>query len=426
MADDLAQIAAEAFVFGYPLVIMDVSRQTFLERPGMTGAPLTINELSHLRRFPDASFTDVVSPNADTLYSIAFLDLADEPVLLSAPASEGRYYLLPLLSGWTDVFASPGTRTTGNDARTFAVTGPGWEGELPEGVEEIRSPTAMVWLIGRTQTNGKDDYEAAHRFQDGLSLRTLSGGDAPPPAAAEPLEGTPPEIVESMDAQAFFTRLAELMVLNPPAQADAPALERFAAIGLAPGSFDPPQDSAEALDGGIAAAMSRLKSPEADAGAAGNGWTFASGLGDYGTDYAKRAFVAYFGLGANLDADAIYPHTSVDSDGQPLDGANRYRLRFEPGQTPPANAFWSLTMYDSRQYFVDNALDRYAIGDRDPLVMGDDGSLEIWLQHESPGPEREPNWLPAPSGAFNVILRIYWPKPEAIDGSWRPPAIERS
>ncbi len=410
-------IAADAFVYGYPLVLMDLSREAFLT----AGRP---NAFTHAREFPDASFTAVVSPNADTLYSTAWLDLAAEPVVLSVPPSEGRYYLLPMLSGWTDVFASPGTRTTGAGAGAFAVTGPGWQGRLPPEVQELRAPTAMVFVIGRTQTNGKADYAAVHRFQSGLSLTPLStwGAGAPSAASERAIEGgtPPPDLLAAMDADTFFTRLATLLVANPPADADAPALERFAAIGLTPGAFEPRADLDAGVRAGLDAIRARLLVPDEPA----NGWSLTRGLGRYGTDYLKRAFIALMGLGANLAEDSVYPHTAVDRDGRPLHGANRYRLHFEPGQTPPARAFWSLTMYDDRHYFVANPLDRYALGDRDALAFNGDGSLDVWLGHERPGPEREPNWLPAPAGAFNLILRIYWPQQEVVDGSWLPPGVE--
>ena len=431
-SDEAQAIAAEAFVFGYPLVLIAVSRDVFLNSPPTSMGSGRLNEFSHLRAFPDASFTAVVSPNADTLYSTAMLDIAGEPVVLEVSESEGRYYLLPMLSAWTDVFASPGTRTTGNGAGTFAVVGPGWEGDLPAGVEEIRSPTALVWVIGRTQTNGKDDYENVHRFQDSLSLRPLSalaGDSTPPETVVDPdvdVATPPPAQVAAMDAATFFGRLAALMVDNPPGADDAPALERFAAIGVAPGSFEPNPDLASALDEGVKAALAGIEAAIRHMGEPVNGWSMTThGLGAFGTDYGTRAAVAMFGLGANLAEDAVYPHTAVDGEGRTLDGANRYTLRFEPGATPPANAFWSLTMYNERQYFVDNPIDRYAIGDRDPLVFRADGSLELLLQHESPGPEQEANWLPAPAGAFTLILRIYWPRDELLDGGWVPPPIVR-
>ncbi len=431
-SDEAKTIAAEAFVFGYPLVLMDLTRAalTNVARAG-DGGRAPANQFSHLRAFPDASFTAVVSPNADTLYSTASLDLATEPIVLRTPAGGGRYYLLPLLSGWTDVFASPGTRTSGEAEGAFAIVGPGWHGGLPAGVQEIRSPTAMAWLIGRTQTNGSADYERVHAFQDALSLTPLSawGSEYAPPAdlPVEPgvdLTTPPPEQVEAMDASGFFGRLATLMVANPPHEADAPALARFASIGLAPGSFAPRPEIGSALEAGTNDAVTLLNTRDPAAGSP-NGWVMHRGLGAYGTDYLRRAFVARVGLGANLDADAIYPHASTDGDGHALSGNHRYVLRFDPGRTPPARAFWSLTMYNDRQYFVDNPIGRYAIGDRDALALNADGSLDLWLQHDPPDPQRESNWLPAPRGAFNVILRVYWPTEEAIAGRWSPPAIER-
>jgi hypothetical protein len=431
--ESVAVVAAEAFVFGYPLVLMDVSRVvlTSVAYPEAGKAPL--NQFLHMREFPDASFTDVVSPNADTLYSAAWLDLTAEPIVLSVPGSGGRYYLMPMLSGWTDVFASPGTRTTGNGAGVFAVTGPGWSGELPPGVRQLVSPTALVWLIGRTQTNGKSDYASVHRFQDGLALAPLSawGFDYAPPAQVLVQAGvdtaTPPaEQVAAMDAGEFFRRLAELLMTNPPADADAPAIERFAAIGLAPGTFDPDPELADAISRGARTGMERIQAVTKTAGSpTATGWRMFRGLGSYGTDYGTRAVVALVGLGANLDQDAIYPHATTDGDGQPLDGASRYVVHFGPGQTPPANAFWSLTMYNDRQAFVANPIARYAIGDRDQLTYNDDGSLDIWIQRDPPGAQQEPNWLPAPAGSFNIFLRVYSPKQEMLDGAWTPPPVHR-
>jgi hypothetical protein len=427
--DEARAVAADAFVFGYPLVLMDVTRVVSMAAPPEGGAAARANEFVNVRAFPDASFTSVVSPNADTLYSAAWLDLASGPVMLEVPDSGGRYYLLPMMSGWTDVFASPGTRTTGGGKKTFAITGPGWHGELPADADEIRSPTAMVWLLGRTQTNGTADYENVHQFQDALLLVPLSAPDGgEPPPAPDPDPGIdvttpPPDQVAAMDAGTFFGRLAALMVDNPPADADAPAMARFAAIGLTPGAFEPGGDLAAALDAGVKDGLARITALRDRPDQAVNGWSIPRDLGSYGTDYEQRAFVAMFGLGANLPEDAIYPHTTVDGDGQPLTGTHRYIVHFEPGKTPPARAFWSLTMYNERQYFASNPIDRYAIGDRDALALNSDGSLDLWLQHETPGPEHEPNWLPTPQGSFNLILRVYWPEQELIDGTWEPPPV---
>lgn len=424
-------------MFGFPLVLMDLSKSLLVSQPGPDGRPIGVNRLDHRRRFPDASFTDVVSPNADTLYSMAWLDLSGEPMILDVPPSDGRYHLLPLLSAWTDVFASPGSRTTGGNGGTYAMVGPHGAGvELPAGVHEIGAPTSMAWMIGRIQADGPDDYGGAHQFQDGLRLSPLSAwlagtaparGDPAPPSPS-PFAGaaaTPVEQVAAMGGAEFFTRLSALMIANPPALADAPALERFARIGLRPGTFDPGLAPTDAVDEGVRAGFGGLQDFLSRPGELVNGWALRKDLGRYGTAYAKRAVVALAGLGANQDEDAVYPRAAVDGEGRPLSGEHRYRLRFEAGRLPPALAFWSLTMYNDRQSFVDNPLGRYAIGDRDRLVTNRDGSLDIYLQEHPPGEREAPNWLPAPASSFNVILRIYWPGDDVLIGAWVPPPIER-
>jgi len=430
-------IAEEAYIFGFPLVLMDVTRgvSTSVSKAGTTKAP--INQLCHLRAFPDYTFTDVVSPNADTLYSTAWLDLTAEPLILSVPDVGKRYYLMPMLDAWTNVFASPGLRTTGSAKGSFAVTGPGWSGKLPSGVKEIKSPTNMVWMIGRTQTNGKEDFAAVHAIQDQFKLTPLSAWRSaytPPenvPVAADVDGKTPPaEQVAKMDAATFFRRLNSLMKQNPPAAADTPAIARFATVGIAPGKpfdlngLDTPVR--HGVNQSVSLAQSRItgeaRKPQ---GRRINNWDYIQHLGAYGTSYLRRAVVALVGLGANLPEDAIYPHTAEDSNGQPLRGAHRYLIRFPRGQMPPANAFWSLTMYNADQAFNQNPIGRYAIGDRDELKFAHDGSLTIYLQRDSPGEDKESNWLPAPANSFNIIMRLYWPRKEALSGAWKLPPVER-
>jgi hypothetical protein len=433
--EETAAISGEAYAFGYPLVLMDVTARSITSVPRPTGPHAPLNTFAHLRKFPDASFTDVVSPNADTLYSSAVLDLRAEPFVLSVPDSHGRYYLMPMLDGWTNVFASPGKRTSGTEPHDFAIVGPHWKGTLPPGLERIDTPTNLVWLIGRTQTNGKADYPAVHAFQDGMRLTPLSGwGSDHTPAVVpvgQPTDASAPvDQVAAMGAETFFDRLAQLMADNPPANGDAEAVARFATIGLVPGTpfslgllDSDRRDAVERAPAQARETLARaLATPRPDTLV--NGWTYLTGLGRYGTDYELRALVAFVGLGANLDEDAIYPNIRVDSDGEPLSGEHTYRIRFEPGQWPPVNAFWSLTMYNDRQFFVDNPIDRYAIGDRDDIQPNTDGSLDLLIQHDPP--PSETNWLPAPEGNFNLMLRMYWPKRQALDGTWKPPAVERT
>jgi hypothetical protein len=427
--------AADAYTFGFPLVLMDVTRRVQGAAARQTTGHAIANQFVHSRAFPDYTFRRVVSPNADTLYSGAWLNLKKEPIILSVPETGKRYYLMQMMDAWTNVFACPGTRTTGAGKGDFAIVGPDWKGKLPDGLHEIRSPTNMVWLLGRTQTNGKADYEAVHAVQEQYKLTPLSAwkkATAPPddtPAESTVNILTPPNRqVAAMSANTFFARLNALMRDNPPADADAPALKRFAAIGVVPGKpFDLSiVDPAVARDveRGVRAARESILAystkPQANRL---NGWNLQTSLGRYGTDYALRAGTAQSGLGANLPEDALYPWTRVDADGRPLTGANRYVLRFPKGQLPPVNAFWSVTLYNPEHFFVDNPINRYAIGDRDSLKLDEDGSLTLFVQHESPGRDRESNWLPAPEGEFNLIMRLYWPKNPALDASWKPPAV---
>jgi hypothetical protein len=432
--------ATEAYIFGYPLLLMDASRAKLTNVPHPIGAGLApVNQFGHIRTFPDAAFTDVVSPNADTLYSSGWLDLGREPVILSVPDTHGGYYLMPMLDGWTNVFASPGKRTSGTDKGDFAITGPRWTGALPAGVKEVKSPTDMVWIIGRTQTNGKADFAAVNTIQDQYKLMPLSAWGRPyTPPADQPTDSnvdmkTPPvDVVAAMDASAFFGKLAALMRNNPPAAADAPAVAKLTSIGVVAGQpFDLNKngaDAAKAIADGVADGKRKVAELAHSPGNGHmvNGWMVTTtDIGVYGTNYNARAGIAMVGLGANIPDDAFYPVARTDGDGNPLDGAHKYIVHFEKGQLPPVNAFWSLTMYNAKQAFVANPINRYAIGDRDPLKTNSDGSVDIYLHHDSPGKDKETNWLPADAGSFNVAMRLYWPKAEATNGAWSPPPIKK-
>jgi hypothetical protein len=432
--------AQDAYVYGYPLVLMDATRAKLTNVPHPVGAGAApVNQLGAIKTFPDATFTDVVSPNADTLYSSGWLDLEIEPIVLSVPDTHGRYYLMPMLDGWTNVFASPGKRTTGTGKGAFAVTGPHWSGTLPAGLKEIKAPTDMVWIIGRTQANGKADFPAVNAIQAQYKLTPLSAWGKPytPPAnvPTDPnvdMKMAPVDAVAAMDAPTFFSRLAMLMQNNPPAAADGPTVTKLASIGVVPGqAFDINKngpDAAKAIADGVEDGKKKVIELGHSPGNARtvNGWLIkVKDIGTYGTNYDARAGVAWVGLGANLPDDAIYPMGRVDGDGNPLNGTNKYVIHFDKGQTPPVNAFWSLTMYNARQFFVANPINRYAIGDRDKMKFNPDGSLDIYIQHDSPGKDKESNWLPADAGLFNVMLRMYWPKEAVRSGAWNPPPIKK-
>ena len=436
--EDAHEIAMEAYIYAYPLVLMELSRRvmTNVAAPDASGhAPM--NRFGHRQAFPDASFTDIVRPNADTLYSMLWFDVSKEPLLIHMPESGGRYYLLQLMDMWTDVFASPGSRTTGNGAQTFALRGPKWMGPIPRGATEVRSPTEQGWIIGRTQTNGKADYDAVHRFQSRLVAKSYSDyGDGAPPRKGEVHPdidmSAPVEQIEKLDPGIFYSIFARTARCNPPHSNDYPVLARMARLGLEPGrAFDIgsiEHVARTALSDTAPLALEKIKTSLTKSARIVNGWIMTDPpIGTYGTDYLRRAAVAYSGLGANLPEDAAYPSMFTEADGTPFDASRRYVLHFDRTQIPPARAFWSLAMYNDKQAFADNPIDRYAIGDRDKLLFNADGSLDIYIQRESPGNGRESNWLPTPaSGSFSLSMRIYWPKPAVLDGTWKPPLLHRA
>ena len=426
---DIRDLASQAFVYGYPLVLMNVTRQQLNSGN---------NRFEHLRTFPDDTFTTVVAPNVDTLYSSAWLDLSEEPMVLSVPDTHGRYYLMPMLDAWTNVFASPGKRTTGTGKGDFAVVGPNWKGTLPQGVQKIQAPTDLVWIIGRTQTNGKSDYQAVNEIQDQyrlVPLSVFSGGQSksekPFPALKIDPKISPAQNVSQLDGVTFFKWLTMFMKSSPPLAADGPMVAKLKELGIEPGKdFNPSPENIAAINegamAGFAKIIARSKEPF---GITINGWNTVTNtteqLGTYGTRYLFRSFVALMGLGANLTLDAIYPRALADTNGQPYTGASSYVIHMEKDQIPPVDAFWSLTMYNEKQFLIKNPINRFAIGDRDKLKFNADGSLDIYVQTEDPGAEKRDNWLPAPAGRFNLFFRLYWPKDQALDGKWIIPALKK-
>jgi hypothetical protein len=431
------EIGKEAYVYFYPLVMMDVTRKVMTNvEPGKRIGAGPANEFSHARDFPPADFRDVVRPNFDTLYSIAWLDLTKEPVVMSAPDTKGRYYLLPLLDMWTDVFAAPGKRTSGTGAAQFAVVPPNWKGRLPRGVEKIEAPTPYVWVLGRTQTNGPKDYDAVHEIQDGYKLTPLSRLGKPARPAATGVDPsvdmkTPlPDQVSAMPAGKFFAYAAELLKINPPHVTDWSQIARFKRIGIEPGKSFDLEKADPAVKGALEKAsvdsFANMKAKIPTLARVANGWQMNTDtMGVYGDYYLKRAIVSVVGLGANQPEDAIYPFSLLDNEHKPLDGAKKYLLHFTKSELPPVAAFWSITLYDDKGFQVANPLNRFAIGDRDALRYSADGSLDLYIQNSSPGPDKETNWLPSPAaGGENITMRLYAPKAEALDGRWVPPTIK--
>ncbi|WP_330253583.1 DUF1254 domain-containing protein [Nocardia sp. NBC_00565] len=424
---DPRSIATDAYIFGYPLVLVDVTRES-------SAAALPANQIAAIGAI-DPTLNAVVMPNIDTVYAGAWLDLRAEPVVLQVPEMDpGRYWLMQIMDAWTNTAHNPSSvapqvKAGQNPPYGYAITGPNWSGTLPDNLTRLAMPTATAWLIGRIELRNSADLAAA----DGLLRQVLMAplsvwqrGERPPPIidpeTAIPI--SPPQQVARMDGRTFFDRLCALMVTNPPAADDAPAMHRFSKIGIGPGGK---VDGVAVADLNAAVAAGQLHIPDYANPEARreNGWDLATNLGAYGTDYLLRASTAWTALGANLPQDSVYPEISANAGEQ---GApRRYRLRFEPGQSPPARAFWSLTAYTAERYLVPNAAGIYSVGHQRPVVPLPDGAVELAIQADDPGPDvPQGNWLPIPeSGTFRLALRLYVPEDRALDGSWKPPSLVR-
>ena len=414
--EEARAIGVNAYLYFYPLLSFDVTRlySTNIE-PNKEPLKAPMNTFASAAAYPSADDKFVVRVNFDTLYSIAYLDLTKEPMVVSSPDTYGRYFLLPMLDAWTDVFASPGWRTTGTQAQTFLIAPQGWRPELrdraieefklPKDTQRIDAPTPYVVIIGRTKTDGPPDYDAVHKIQAGYKVTPLSQWGKPPQPVTVKVDPsidmrTPPKIqVDTMPAGRYFAYAAELLKVNPPHITDQPMIAQLKKIGIEPGkSFD--------FDKADHAIQKALVSAREDAqklmewkiptlARVANGWSMNTDtMGVYGNYYLKRAIVAQVGLGANLPEDAIYPLNLGDETGKPLDGANKYTLHFDKASLPPVNAFWSVTLYDSEGYQVANTLNRFAVSSWMPFKYNGDGSLDLYFQNDNPGNDKEVNWLP--------------------------------
>ncbi|TQM25399.1 DUF1254 domain-containing protein [Nocardia bhagyanarayanae] len=420
-------IANEAYVFGYPLVLMHATRDAALKST-------PINRFQHAESLPTPDRRDVVRMNLDTLYSTAWLDLSRGPIVLQVPATDpGRYWLMQIMDAWTNTIHNPSSVRpqvrpgVPTPPFTYVITGPNWSGALPEDLTPLPTPTPTVWILGRIQVNGAADIPAVRDIQRGIRLAPLDDWVARRVAPADPVEPAEPskppaEQVDDMDARDFFDQLCVLMDTDPPAPADEPAMARFAEIGIAPGGSVRGLSDADLADAATDAkhTIDVYVDPQTRII---NDWTFDPRIGTYGTDYLHRASVARHNLGANLAEDAIYPtyYGTADDNGTPA----RFRLRFAAGQTPPVDAFWSLTAYGEDDYLVPNPAGIYAVGHQVPVVPGLDGSIELAIQHDDPGSAvPQGNWLPIPSeGPFSLAMRLFAPRPEAIAGRWQPPPV---
>ena len=433
--EEMKRLAAEVYVYAFPLVVTDVTRQVDL-------AQTPPNTFHHRRTLAEVAASNAPNPNADFLYSQAWLDLSKEPVVLSIPDTRNHYYLIALLDAWTNVAGSFGKRTINADKIDLAIVGPRWKGTLPGGVSEVKSPTELAWLFGRVRPSDRNDLAAAVKIQDQLHIAPLSqfgkrgGGKAKPgaasPTAAVDTKTEPRDQVTAMDAATYFTRVAMLLPGNPPAKEDAPMVEKMKKLGIAAGQpfdmakLDPL--NATSVTEGAKSARDQIVMAGKGPGSADvrNGWRIDRDIGRWGVDYGKRAVSAWRGIGVNAPEDAIFMQAVFDGDGHRLDGSGRYVLHLDKG-TPPADGFWSVSVYDANQHFVANPANRHNLGSGDALRTNPDGSVDLYIQNAAPGKDGDANWLPAPkSGPFTVMLRVYWPKQEVIDGRWNPPGIRKA
>ncbi len=437
------EIAIDAYVYAYPMVTMEITRRvmTNVEKPDGSKAPM--GHFARLRTYPAVDDHSVTAPNADTLYTLAWIDVSKEPWILSIPDMKDRYFLFPMLDMWTTVFQVPGKRTTGTKAQKYAITGPGWTGTLPAGVTEYKSPTSVVWILGRIYCTGTpEDYKAVHALQDQVSVVPLSAFGkpyTPPPGKVDPAIDmkAPRDQVDAMDGATYFKLFAEILRANPPTGEDGPMVAKLAKIGVAPGQpFDPAKLDPAVLKGVNAAvkpAQEKIASLKeaivlGDAKVE-NGWLHFPKTGIYGTNYRNRALITYYGLGANRPEDAVYPTSEGPDLIKKYSGANKYVMHFEKGGFPPVNGFWSITMYDKDYFFVPNPINRYTVSSRNKFKTNPDGSVDLYVQNESPGKDKEANWLPAPKDEFVLMMRNYWPKetpPTILDGTWKPPEVKQA
>ena len=427
----------EAYIYGFPLVMMDVTKAVLTATPKSDEYKAPINQFGRVRTYADPGFKDVVRVSRDSLWCYAFVDLGNEPFIYSQPDTKGRYIVMQAVNMWSDNFASVGSRTTGTEAGHFLIAAPQWNGTVPPDIKEtFRCSTRFTWVLVQIPATSSQDFSEIHALQDALKLTPLSAWGTPytPPAnvAVDPTvdtTATPYDQVRLMTGEAFFKRLAMLLKDNPPYPADAPMLEKLKEIGVEPSKeFD-----ISKLDPAIAKALNHLPANVWLRLAAGpyeapkvNGWQSPLNLGRYGTDYIGRAMTTWLGPGAMISDDVVYPSAFVDGDGKVLDGASEYVLHFGKDEIPPSNSgFWSISSY-RENFYVRNSIDRYEILSGMPLDYNLDGSLDVYIQSRSPGADKESNWLPCPpSGPFNLTIRVYQPKQAILDGSYKLPPVRK-
>ncbi|MBS0637485.1 MAG: DUF1254 domain-containing protein [Verrucomicrobia bacterium] len=425
---EVQNAAYEAYIYAYPLVLMEITKKSTTNVPTPIGMKAPVGVFAHQKYFA----RDLPNANLEMLESQAWVDLSHEPFILELPRVESRYYEIQMLDGWTNVFATVGSSITGSDWNDFAITGPNWSGLLPKGVTELKSPTNLVWIRCKTFCNGtQEDYDAVHELQSRYVLYPLNQLGRESSYSGNPSnypeDKMAKKVVQQMSAITFFQTFAQALATNPPSQNDLPIIEKMASFGITAGALI----NTSALNKNMLLAfehsinaLALIKSYSKEQINSINGWTLDLATGQYGTDYFQRASVAFTNLGADLPQNFVEAFAYNDVQGKKLSGSERYVLHL-PQSLSRSAELWSLTLYDENLFLVRNPLQRFSLNTLLPLKYNQDGSLDIYIQTESPGIEKESNWLIAPKGHFVLALRLYAPQIPLAASSWQVPGVTR-
>lgn len=434
-ADLAFALGTQAYIFGYPLAITAATTliATNTKKP-LPNAYAPFNQFGHVAKLFTADDKDVVSSNVDTVYSSAFIDLKQGAALISVPDAGNRYYSMMLGDAYTNVFGYIGSRETGNRAGKHLIKGPNWEGEVPADINKvITSPTPLVWIIGRTLVEDEADLANVQKVQSGYKIEMIDPAIDKTNIKKRWRLGDPGKIpvrvVDRLTWLEYYYWVGQLMKDNPPPTADSGLYAQFKHIGLTVENGFTPENLSEAakkgLERGYLAGKRVVKREALKTGATEvNTWAYNMSQGKWGQDFILRAAIAFRSLGQNTPEEALYFNTRTTGKGEQLNGSNHYTITFKKDELPPVDAFWSITMYNADNFFVDNPIDRYAIGDRTTgLQIAEDGSLTIYIQNATPEEAKKPNWLPAPTGDFRLSMRLYNPKQSVLDGDWKPAPV---
>ncbi|MBQ8015554.1 MAG: DUF1254 domain-containing protein [Clostridia bacterium] len=434
--EEKAALLEKAYIFTLPLMMTDATVTAATNTVEVTNTKAPANRFIHAEALATAEFKNVVTPNVDTIYSQMMLDLSEDAVIIELPKTE-RFCTAQLLDAYTNCVDVIDASKFENESEKFIFTGVDFDGEIPEGMKQIKYPTSMGWIIVRTICFDKADEANVHAIQNTMKTYTLSQLESgktdeyPDGTYDEKNDFVPSEHVMTLSMQEYFERANALMAKNPPTDADAPMMEEIAKINVGPDlEFDSSvfgENSAEIWKSLVSGVVETTQNQSLKFFTKNGNWSYmGKPIAEFGTEYAYRAFIALFGLGANPVSVAVYPKTDVDSDGNRLNGNSKYVLHFEKDELPPVegNGFWSVTAYDSSNNFlIDNKIDRYCINDRSDVVYNEDGSLDIYIQAEKPE-ENGSNWLPVIQGEFHLVLRIYMPDETVVNNEWQTPILK--